>query len=374
MGARCSRKSRPDPHQRLLHHRGGGGAHHQPALHSSSNSVISSVDSSNYDSGAFSRTSTPELSHQFQRLQAQIYQHNLQLSNNNNNNNAKSSLALASPLNAPKLVMQACNIASNSDDDDDDAEESRDSVDAKFILNCLNAASMPSTFQQQQQQQQSLQHPMSHQQQQLLLQSPSRNFQSLNLSSDVSITIGSNTKLTITPNVMSNVTSPSTNLRRSRSGLPVLGTAGLNNNNSNSSCLAVADASTSPMKPARTSRSKISTVYLASPSSLPRTGSVQAIPRELMLLPPSRAGGGGGLNRSESSVTLTNTSSTTTNNQCDPKCCLERVTVNGQHHCGAQQQSLSSSSQTPQPNLKLLPGTSVDSLLIESSSDQPINF
>ena len=350
-GARGSRKSRPNPHlHRLPHQRG---VHHHQALHSSSNSVISSIDSSNYDSGAFSRTSTPELSHQFQRLQQQIYQHNLQLSN------AKSSLTLASPLNAPKLVMQACKMGSQSDGED--SEESRDSVDAKFILNCLNAASMPSTFQQQQLHHHQLMHP-------------SRNLQSLNLNSDVSITIGTNTKLTITPNVKNSVMSPASNLRRSRSGLPVLGTAGLNN--------SYVDASTSPMKPARTSRSKISTVYLASPGSLPRTGSTHAIHRERDLAMR-------GLNRSESSVTLTNTS---TSNNCDPKCCSERVTVNGQHHCGAlnghhpkpqnpqQQHQLKSSPSSHQqqeqqqqeqaaPLLKLLPGTSVDPLLADSASE-----
>ena len=119
----------------------------------------------------------------------------------------------------------------------------------------------------------------------------------------MSITIGDHTKLTIAPGMMSS------NLRRSRSGLPVLGTKGLQQQQQQDT----------PVKPVRNTtaanqrllhekspRNKISTVFV--PSSLrPVT-------------------------RSESIVTLFNTNSA-------PKSLFDgangatTVTVNGQHHC-----------------------------------------
>merc|ERR1719510_2698491 len=122
----------------------------------------------------------------------------------------------------------------------------------------------------------------------------------------------------------------SSNLRRSRSGLPVLGTTALNN---------------SPVKPLRTSavtsstslqRSKISTVYLedsAAAAGIPAgTSSVGTTITEhsgtstgtkTRSSPTKRF-----LERSGSVVTVMG--SQPSGVKCD---CTERVTVNGQHHC-----------------------------------------
>ena len=122
----------------------------------------------------------------------------------------------------------------------------------------------------------------------------------------------------------------SSNLRRSRSGLPVLGTTALNN---------------SPVKPLRTSavtsstslqRSKISTVYLEDSAA---AAGVSAGTSSVGTTITERSGTSTGtktrssptkrfLERSGSVVTVMG--SQPSGVKCD---CTERVTVNGQHHC-----------------------------------------
>ena len=190
-------------------------------IHSSSNSVISSeesdspVSSSNYDSGAFSRSSSPTELQTLNRL------------------------ALAEPLIAPKLVLAACR---------GEWPLSLSSPVSPIKAKKTRARSMSAIKKE-----------------------------------DVTVSVNANTKLTIgSPRLDSR----SSNLRRSRSGLPVLGTNALRS---------------SPVKPLRSNiRTKISTVYLEEPK----------------------------LNRSGSIVTVMG--SKPANIKCD---CNERVTVNGQHHC-----------------------------------------
>lgn len=167
---------------------------------------------------------------------------------------------------------------------------------------------------------------------------------------DVTVTVGSSTLLTIGINKSSNgmqqISSGGTtvvpcgkmnqhprssNLRRSRSGLPVLGTTALNQN-------------ISPMKPMRSSavltsttslqRNKISTVYLEDPSgssssaiggcSIPVMAGPSTVNTTAARSPAKRY-----LERSGSVVTVMG-SQPSTGIKCD---CTERVTVNGQHHC-----------------------------------------
>jgi hypothetical protein len=113
------------------------------------------------------------------------------------------------------------------------------------------------------------------------------------------VTIGANTKLTISPEFDQGPVRRSGQLRRSRSGLPVLGTSVLQRNESPSKKLI--------------QRNKISTVYLNS-----LTGVSSPVTRT------SRSR----ITRSESVVTVSGV--TTQRRVCE---CAERVTVNGQHHC-----------------------------------------
>ena len=144
---------------------GASGASTKKDSSSSSNSVISSSSSEegeDYDSGAFSRTSTPEAHNNTARISALL----------NTSTMSISRLPPTEPLNAPSLVLAACleygvplcDIAN-------------DSVDASFVLSCLNAASRSSAFEDS--------------------QTTSRSRKAS--TSDVSVTIGANSKLTICP-------------------------------------------------------------------------------------------------------------------------------------------------------------------------------
>ena len=157
-----------------------------------------------------------------------------------------------------------------------------DCVDASFMLSCLNAASRSSAFDDQQ----------------FSTSTRSRKTST----SDVSVTIGANTKLTISPDFEpGGPVRRSGQLRRSRSGLPVLGTSVLQRTESPSKKL--------------TQRNKISTVYLNS-----LIGMTSPSTR------PSRSR----ITRSESVVTVTGVTQHQQRRVCE---CTERVTVNGQHHC-----------------------------------------
>jgi hypothetical protein len=239
---------------------------------SSSNSVISSVDSSNYDSGAFSRTSSPEAKgrraghlggrrHHRRRQTQQLPNAAAATNLSKSASKSASTLALTAPLCAPSLVLAACATSRSHLSRHFDADE----IDAAHILACLDAAS-----------------------------ASSGQFYSLQnaypLNPDVSITIGSSTRLTIANSDVSSV-------RRSR--LPLMGVAGLSPKK--------ADVS-----PAKGLRTKISTVYVSA--------------KEAMMSLPSMP-----LLRSESFVTVSNPSRE--HRSCDSKTCTERVTVNGRHHC-----------------------------------------
>ena len=233
----------------------GGAASTKKDSSSSSNSVISSCSSeaeeegSNYDSGAFSRTSSPEAASA--PISALL----------NSSTMSISRLPPTEPLCAPSLVIAACleyGVPMGNAID-------HDAVDAAFVLSCLNAASKSS---------------------------------SSSKTSDVSVTIGANTKLTISPEFEQGHGKRSGQLRRSRSGLPVLGTTALQRNES-------------PSKKV-TQRNKISTVYL---NSLTGVSSPTSVPHRNRVA------------RSESIVTVSGVSQ---RRVCE---CTERVTVNGQHHC-----------------------------------------
>ena len=233
----------------------GGAASTKKDSSSSSNSVISSCSSeaeeegSNYDSGAFSRTSSPEAASA--PISALL----------NSSTMSISRLPPTEPLCAPSLVIAACleyGVPMGNPAD-------LDAVDASFVLSCLSAASKSS---------------------------------SSSKTSDVSVTIGANTKLTISPDFEQGSGKRSGQLRRSRSGLPVLGTTAL-------------QRTESPSKKV-TQRNKISTVYL---NSLTGVSSPTSVPHRNRVA------------RSESIVTVSGVSQ---RRVCE---CTERVTVNGQHHC-----------------------------------------
>lgn len=239
----------------------GGGHSSKKDSSSSSNSVISTCSSEgeDCDSGAFSRTSSPEAaSGPTTNTSALLNTSSLSLSR----------MPPTEPLVAPSLVLAACLEYGVPLGDFDG-----DFVDASFVLSCLNAASRSSAFEE--------------------MSSP--NVRSSSQPPDVSVTIGANTKLTITPDLEPSQVRRSGQLRRSRSGLPVLGTSVLQRTESPSKRL--------------TQRNKISTVYL-NPTSSPSTRASR-----------SR------LTRSESIVTV---SGSLQRSACE---CTERVTVNGQHHC-----------------------------------------
>ncbi len=288
-------------------------------VHSSSNSVISSVDST-IDSGAFSRTSTPDHQHGAAAAAAS----NLRHQSNLWKTNARSTLALAwPPLSAPSLVMEACGIRRRSVSNDA-FFGARDTVDAEQILACLNAASENHNFASLQQQQQLRVPPM--------LRTSANGS---NSNGAVSITIGASTSITIAPN--SSTTGPRS-LARVRSGMPLLGTSGLVNQSSSQSSSSAASTPTKPSRNASSSassRSKISTVYLDSNR----------------------------VTRSESSVALGAAA------RFGNRCCDEgAVTVNGQHHCKKSNWGNSHHHQRAEPFSSLtLPAKITDS---SSSSDK----
>ena len=264
--------------------------------HSSSNSVISSTadesssnsggeareSSSNYDSGAFSRSSSPT---------DQVLPVNLSLS--------MSRLAVTEPLVAPKLVLAACRGEwPISETENEDTEEQHLSVKNRILK-----------FQNHHRSQ-----IIQHQKRQLRARSMSL----VRPSEDVTVTVGANTKLTIGSPSSKNQ-SRNSNLRRSRSGLPVLGaTAAILNTNSSPN-KSVGSACGSPVKPLRSisplkKRNKISTVYLDTCQDFSRPSPKRVRTSEL--------------SRSGSIVTVMG--SQPSGIKCD---CNERVTVNGQHHC-----------------------------------------
>ena len=261
--------------------------------HSSSNSVISSTDnesssnsggearesSSNYDSGAFSRSSSPT-----------DQPVNLSLS--------MSRLALTEPLLAPKLVLAACRGEWPISETEEETEENEHLSVKKRILKFQNHHRSQI---------------IQHQKRQLRARSMSL----VRPSEDVTVSVGANTKLTIgSPG--SKTSTRNSNLRRSRSGLPVLGaTAAILNTNSSPKKLT-GSACGSPVKPLRSisplkKRNKISTVYLDTCQDFSR---------------PSPKRVRSELSRSGSIVTVMG--SQPAGIKCD---CNERVTVNGQHHC-----------------------------------------
>lgn len=229
----------------------------RPVHHSSSNSVISTSEessdsggracsSSNYDSGAFSRSSSP--------TDPSVPLVSLSMSR----------LALAEPLLAPKLVLAAC----RGEWPPESPIHQRQRQRSKVSSNIAAAASSRRSRRGQ--------------------RARSMSAVVVNDQEDVTVTVGANTKLTIGSPGSSRMQS---NLRRSRSGLPVLGTNALRS---------------SPVKPLRSNiRTKISTVYLEQESSR-------------------------SVHRSSSIVTVMG--SKPSGIKCD---CNERVTVNGQHHCVA---------------------------------------
>ncbi len=281
---------------------GGSGSGHLAARHPAlqqahSSSSANSVISSDYDSGAFSRTSTPEIKsgkrqhrhhHRRRTYQHQQLQLREQTAALKKSSKSATCLAATEPLAAPSLVMAACSAASRSRLGLDDEAAMEDAVDAAHILACLDAAGSTTAlhrrrqlYQQQQQQFLSLQHG-GH---------PSIVY---GANGDVSITVGSSTRLTI-------ASGENGSARRNR--LPLMGTAGLSPNKKKP---------TNGLSPSRT---KISTVYVSGAAKEPAAGK---------------------LARSESSVTISNAGTgplppaPAHNHRC---LCTERVTVNGQHHC-----------------------------------------
>ena len=256
---------------------------HNQVHHSSSNSVISTGDestasgeaqsSSNYDSGAFSRSSSPSGEHGPGLVPVNGPQSmNLSLS--------MSRLALTEPLVAPKLVLAACR-----------GEWPLSESSPKNLSVNRRKLSEKSQYQ-------------AHKRQ---LRARSMSAVRPKVSAqDVTVSVGANTKLTIG----SPKNGRNSNLRRSRSGLPVLGTTVLNSNSP--------QKGNSPVKPLRSmsplkKRNKISTVYLDTACDFSR---------------PSPKRVRSELSRSGSIVTVMG--SQPSGIKCD---CNERVTVNGQHHC-----------------------------------------
>ena len=276
--------------------------------HSSSNSVISSSgedsttttesssepgtsrgcsSSSNYDSGAFSRSSSPTIENGVMNL--------------NNVSLSMSRLALTEPLVAPRLVLAATRGEwPNNEMPILTAEEVKEVEKIKS------------------------KHQRLHQLQQAAHRKKARARSMSAVRNDaeeeqITVSVGANTMLTIgSPAAQStsdNNSSRLSNLRRSRSGLPVLGTTALR---------------PSPVKPMRSSmtasniRTKISTVYLAEAPA--DSSKLQANPVESTA--KSSCSTAAVINRSSSIVTVMG--SKPSGIKCD---CTERVTVNGQHHC-----------------------------------------
>jgi len=266
--------------------------------HSSSNSVISSSgedsttttessepgtsrgcsSGSNYDSGAFSRSSSPVM-------------------NVNNVSLSMSRLALTEPLVAPRLVLAASRgewpINEEMPLTLEEVQEV-EKIKSKARLYQLQAAHRKKVR--------------------------ARSMSAVRKDAEeeqVTVSVGDNSMLTIgSPDTSSNSSSRLSNLRRSRSGLPVLGMNALR---------------PSPVKPMRSSmtasniRTKISTVYL--------TEAPTAVEDSKLLQPnyvesTAKSRGTAVINRSSSIVTVMG--SKPSGIKCE---CTERVTVNGQHHC-----------------------------------------
>ena len=283
------------------------------------------------------------------------------------------------PLNAPALVMAALgdknshhhqncciNDASSSNcwkmgHGNKGCATGEENFDPSLLLACLNAASESSSL---------------HQSFRgesvdsgVVLQSPSgvrylgRNISNAgvttrrdnsSVSNDVSVTVGANTMLTIS----NTADKMPAGLRRSRSGLPMLGTSGLmtipldksnHQRSSNHSSIYTSSLpkhgiknNTSPSK----KRNRISTVYLQGNSPSRNVDqNVKSNGCETIVKKFQRKAAGKqiahlkeGLERSDSLVTVmgaTVCSSMTTNENDQLNCnCEEKVTVNGQHlHC-----------------------------------------
>ena len=373
---------------------------------------------SNYDSGAFSRTSSPadeivappgpppRLASAFRKAlqhsqshsdilsSSALFRQNLSRLNPNHASTAalieemRSSLTASmsrlalehEPLNAPTLVMAAVNAGSqhhqhcnldtcwnigNSNCVQGCCEKTNSNIDPSLVLACLNAASESSSLQQS--------FRGESVDSGVVFQSPSRvrclarnssnigatngfirasNIGSSN-TGDVSVTVGANTMLTIT-NAGEKIAS---GLRRSRSGLPMLGTSGLmtipmDNTSYNSlvdpptHCSSLPKhglkASTTPTK----KRNRISTVYLQGSTQGKHTDqSLKGSGCETITKQLRQKSAGNtlvrlkeGLERSDSLVTImgaTICSSSTPDSSDQMHCnCDEKVTVNGQHlHC-----------------------------------------
>jgi hypothetical protein len=390
-----------------------------------SGGIESSVNGSNYDSGAFSRTSSPAdeiegppgppppLASRFRKALSQSHSDILASSTSFRQNLSKlnpnhastialieqmrsslsasmSRLALeVEPLNAPALVMAAVNGGGTQQHHQhcciNDTESSNcwkigshvlgceqrsDSINPSLVLACLNAASESSSLQQS--------FRGDSVDSGVVLQSPSRArclarnssnigifngfIRSPNIGgnnngvNDVSVTVGANTMLTISNNGDKMMAS---GLRRSRSGLPMLGTSGLMTiplDKSNFHQIPGQHSSTYTstlpshgMKKASTTskkRNKISTVYLQgnSPSKIADQTLRNTGCETLMKQLHQKSSGNtilklkDGLERSDSLVTImgaTVCNSTASNTPEQMHCnCDEKVTVNGQHlHC-----------------------------------------
>ena len=266
--------------------------------HSSSNSVISSSgedsttttessepgtsrgcsSGSNYDSGAFSRSSSPVM-------------------NVNNVSLSMSRLALTEPLVAPRLVLAASRGEWPLNEEMPLTMEEVQEVEkikSKARLYQLQAAHRKKVR--------------------------ARSMSAVRKDAEeeqVTVSVGDNSMLTIgSPDTSSNSSSRLSNLRRSRSGLPVLGMNALR---------------PSPVKPMRSSmtasniRTKISTVYLA---EAPTAVTDSKLLQPNYVEPTAKSRGTAVINRSSSIVTVMG--SKPSGIKCD---CMERVTVNGQHHC-----------------------------------------
>ncbi len=294
--------------------------------HSSSNSVISTGDessggcsagrgsSSNYDSGAFSRTSSPSDERPYNRG----HHHNqLPSMGASGLSMSMSRLAMTEPLRAPRLVLAASRgqwplIEDDEEDDEIDAVEvsriySRHNISAERMLSAT-AASRPLKVRQMHKRQMRARSMSSR---------PSKTKNSL----DVSVTVGvnNNTMVTIGDPNSNILTSRSSNLRRSRSGLPALGTSAVVLQQQTTTTTSPAKPSRSPAKGLRT-RNKISTVYLEPTTSKASRESSSSSP-------------GKKVSRSASIVTVMGSQPSGSSKggvKCD---CKERVTVNGQHHC-----------------------------------------
>ena len=301
------RAARRQRHQHRHRHLQQQQQQQQGMIHSSSNSVSSSVDSSTCDSGAYSRTSTPDHLAAAARATGPI-----------SLTNARSTLALSlAPLHAPSLVMEACGMKRRSRSSDVFGSHRRrntllseeDLIDADKILAYLSSTA--AAEEERGARSMTVGYPST-------VPSMLRTAVHPTVGGAVSITIGGNggaanpggggkgkggrggnTSITLAPNSLPSSSASGSSLRRARSGLPVLGTAAKLASSSSSN-------RPSPAKPNRNqnaqfsssaARSRISTVFLNSSRAVTRSESCSAGGRRLW-------------------------------------CCEESgVTVNGQHHC-----------------------------------------